>query len=152
MALPNVFSREVADKLIHRINTLSPATQPQWGKMSAPQVLAHCNVTYEMIYEDKHPKPNFLLRLIFKLFVKKIVVGEKPYPKSSQTAPAFIITTHKDFEIEKNRLIDFINKTQSLGEDNFDNKMSHSFGVLNKTEWNNMLYKHLEHHLTQFGV
>jgi hypothetical protein len=27
-----------------------------------------------------------------------------------------------------------------------------SFGALTKTEWSNMLYKHLDHHLTQFGA
>ena len=58
----------------------------------------------------------------------------------------------KNFEVEKQRLINHINKTQQLGENYFDNKESHSFGKLNKTEWNNMLYKHLQHHLSQFAV
>jgi hypothetical protein len=49
-------------------------------------------------------------------------------------------------------LTDFITKTQQLGENHFDGKNSHSFGVMNKTEWNNMFYKHLNHHLNQFGV
>ena len=56
------------------------------------------------------------------------------------------------FETEKARLIDYIEKTQQLGEAHFDNKESHSFGVLTKTEWNNMFYKHLNHHLNQFKV
>ena len=43
-------------------------------------------------------------------------------------------------------------KTQELGEAHFEGKESHSFGPLNKTEWNNMFYKHADHHLTQFGV
>ncbi|MCJ8164098.1 hypothetical protein MKJ04_04535 [Pontibacter sp. E15-1] len=29
---------------------------------------------------------------------------------------------------------------------------SHSFGRLSSQEWNNMFYKHLDHHLSQFGV
>ena len=58
----------------------------------------------------------------------------------------------KDFEYEKNRLINYISQTQQLGEGYFDQKESHSFGKLNKTEWNNMFYKHLDHHLKQFGV
>ena len=63
MALPNIFEKSVADEVIARINNLTPATQPGWGKMNVAQMLAHCNVTYEMIYTDKHPKPNFLLDL-----------------------------------------------------------------------------------------
>jgi hypothetical protein len=43
-------------------------------------------------------------------------------------------------------------KTQGLGEAHFDGKDSHSFGNLSKSQWNTMFYKHLDHHLTQFGV
>lgn len=152
MALPNVFTREVSDRLIERINLLTPDTRPLWGKMDVAQMLAHCNVTYELVYEDKHPKPNFFIGIILKLFVKKKVVDETPYKHSSPTAPAFIIKGNKDFEAEKSRLANYIKKTQQLGEAHFDNKKSNSFGELNKDEWNNMFYKHLDHHLSQFGV
>ncbi|MBI0398392.1 DUF1569 domain-containing protein [Cyclobacterium marinum] len=152
MALPNIFNKNVTDQLITRIDKLKADSQPGWGKMTAPQMLAHCNVTYEMVYTDKHPKPNFLMKFILKLFVKNIVVGEKPYKRNSQTAPAFLITDTRDFEKERKRLIDYLNQTQALGEKNFDNKESNSFGKLSIKEWNNMFYKHLDHHLTQFGV
>ena len=46
MALPNIFEKSVADEVIARINNLTPATQPGWGKMNVAQMLAHCNVTY----------------------------------------------------------------------------------------------------------
>lgn len=152
MALPNIFSKEVSDNIIQRINNLTPATQPKWGKMSVAQMLAHCNVTYEMIYDNIHPKPGGFMKFILKTLVKNKVVSEVPYKQSSRTAPQFIISEAKDFDAEKQRLISYIIKTQQLGENNFDNKESHSFGRINKTEWNNMLYKHLNHHLTQFGA
>ncbi len=152
MSLPNIFSKEVSDNIIRRINNLTPASQPKWGKMSVAQMLAHCNVTYEMIYENIHPKPNGFMKFILKMLVKNKVVSETPYKHNNRTAPQFIIKETKDFEVEKQRLINYITKTQQSGENNFDNKESHSFGKLSKTEWNNMLYKHLNHHLTQFGV
>jgi Protein of unknown function (DUF1569) len=120
--------------------------------MNVAQMLAHCNVTYEMAYENKHPKPNFFMGFVLKTFVKKIVTSETPYKHDSQTAPAFLIKDIRNFDIEKTRLINFIAKTEQLGEESFDNKTSLSFGKLSKNEWNNMLYKHLDHHLTQFGV
>lgn len=152
MALPNIFSQPVVDDTIQRINTLRSDTPAQWGKMNVSQMLAHCCVTYEMVYEDKHPKPGALMKLILKLLAKNKVVGEAPFKQGGPTAPAFIIKENKDFEVEKSRLIAFIQKTQQLGEAQFDGKESHSFGILNKTEWNNMFYKHLNHHLTQFGA
>jgi hypothetical protein len=152
MALPNIFTIEVAIKIINKINLLSPETQPKWGKMTVAQMRAHCNVSYKMVYEDIHPKPNVFIKFLLKNFVKKKVVGESPYGQNSKTAPQFIMKETKDFEKEKLRLIEYICKTQQLGESYFDGKESHSFGTLNKTEWNNMFYKHLQHHLTQFGV
>jgi hypothetical protein len=152
MALPNIFTAPVSLDIIHRINKLTSSTLAQWGKMNVSQMLAHCCVTYEMIFEDKHAKPNFLVRFMLKAFVKGKVVGEAPYTQGGPTAPQFVITDERDFEKEKARLINYINRAQQMGEAAFEGKESHSFGVLNKTEWNNMMYKHLNHHLNQFGV
>lgn len=148
----NIFDKNVTDEVIARINNLKKDTAPQWGKMDVAKMLAHCCVTYEMIYENKHPKPNFFVSLMLKLFVKNMVVSDKPYQKNGQTAPAFIIKSDKDFETEKKRLTDYILKTQELGGSYFEGKESNSFGKLTAKEWSNLFYKHLDHHLTQFGV
>ncbi len=150
--MKNVFEQAEAEALISRINALTPESQAIWGKMSVAQMLAHCNVTYEMVYENIHPKPSAVLGFILKMFVKKTVVSEKPYSRNSSTAPQFIIKGTKDFGLEKERLTNYITKTQQKGEAHFDGRESHSFGKLNKQEWNNMFYKHLDHHLSQFGV
>ena len=152
MALPSIFSAETTQEIIDRINQLQPNTQALWGKMTVDQMLAHCCVTYEMVYENKHPKPGMVGRFFLKLFVKPIVVNEKPYKKSGQTSPAFLVTNKRNFDEEKQRLIRFIQQTQTKGAAFFEGKESHSFGVLSSTEWNNMFYKHLNHHLSQFGV
>lgn len=152
MALPNVFNADIAQQLIERIHKLTPETQPQWGKMNASQVLAHCNVTYEYVFGERDDKPNFLVKWMLKKFVKDKVVGEEPYAHNIRTAPAFIIPDNKNFDKEKARLIAYIQKVQEKGEDYFKGKESSSFGVLTSVQWNNMMYKHLDHHLTQFGV
>ncbi|MBD2757828.1 DUF1569 domain-containing protein [Spirosoma validum] len=152
MTLPNIFTTDVSDNVIRRINQLKPTTAANWGKMDVAQMLAHCNVTYELIYEDKHPKPNFLMKLFLKAFVKKTVTNAVPYKRNTQTAPAFRVTNPRNFTLERNRLINHISKTQQLGENHFDGREAPAFGVLTKDEWNNMFYKHLDHHLTQFGV
>lgn len=150
--MKNIFDVKDTQDMINRINQLTSSTQPQWGKMSVDQMLAHLNVAYEMAYETKHAKPNFIAKFFLKLFVKSAVVSEKPYPKNGRTAPAFVITGDKDFEKEKHRLISYLEKTQKLGGAHFNNRESHSFGPLTTNEWNNLFSKHLDHHLTQFGV
>jgi Protein of unknown function (DUF1569) len=138
MSLPNIFTKEVSQEVINRINKLTPDSVRQWGKMDVAKMLAHCNVAYEMIYEPgKHPKPNFFMSIILKLFVKNIVVGEKPLKKNSPTAPAFIMKSDKDFNAEKSRLIAYIEQTQQLGKNHFDGKESNGFGILTGDEFNN---------------
>ncbi len=150
--MKSVFNLNDSKEIIERISQLTPDTKGLWGKMSVAQMLAHCNVTYEMAYENIHPAPNSFVKFMLKLFVKKSVVNETPYKKSIQTAPAFIIKENKDFYTEKERLINYIIKTQELGTNYFEGRESLSFGSLNSKEWNNMFYKHLDHHLQQFGV
>ncbi|MCF0048650.1 DUF1569 domain-containing protein [Dyadobacter sp. LJ53] len=148
----NIFEPAVAAKVIDRINNLTPETRPEWGKMDVSQMMAHCNVAYEMAFENKHPKPNALMRWFIQMMAKSTVCGDKPYKKNQQTAPAFLIKDKKDFETEKSRLIGYIRKSEQLGSGYFEGKESLSFGKLSSEEWNTMFYKHLNHHLTQFGV
>ncbi len=150
--MKNIFETSAIQEVIGRINQLTETSTPQWGKMNVGQMLAHCSVTYEMIYDKNHEPAKGVKKFMLKLFVKGTVVGDKPYKKNSPTASSFLVTTPKEFEVEKGRLIDFINKTQELGAAHFDGKESNSFGTLTSKEWNNMFYKHLDHHLNQFGV
>jgi Protein of unknown function (DUF1569) len=152
MALPNIFQENVVRDITNRIDKLSTATNPSWGKMNVAEMLAHCNVTYELALEDKHPKASGLQKFLMKLFVKKIVVSEKPYAKNSQTAPVFKVPKEQDFQLQKSRMISYLGNVAQLGPTHFEGKESHSFGKLSSQEWNNMFYKHLDHHLNQFGV
>jgi hypothetical protein len=150
--MKNVFTPETTEELVARINKLHSYSRPLWGKMNVAQMLAHCNVTYELVYESKHPRPNPVMKFLVKLLVKDFVVNEKPFKQNVHTAPHFKITSTKDFETEKARLKRYLQQTQQLGQAHFEGKESHSFGPLTSQQWNNMFYKHLNHHLSQFGV
>lgn len=149
----DLFSEKGLTESVTRIEKLTPDTKPQWGKMSVEEMLAHCNVAYEMAFgKGDYKKPGGFAKLMLKLFVKKAVVGTKPYPKNGRTSPDFIIKDERRFDVEKNRLISYMYKVNKLGTDHFNNKESHSFGKLSTDEWNNLFSKHLDHHLTQFNV
>jgi len=149
----NIFDANVVEAYLDRLQTLKPDTQPKWGKMNAPQVLAHLNVAYEMIFEpEKHPAPKGLRKLMLKWLVKSMVTSPKPYKEGMPTAPSFIITDSRDFEREKNRLTGFMHQVQQLGAAHFEGKESHSFGKMSSGQWNTMLAKHLDHHFNQFGI
>ncbi|WP_276167593.1 DUF1569 domain-containing protein [Zobellia alginiliquefaciens] len=150
--MKNVFDQNDVSELISRINKLNPDSNNLWGKMNVGQMVAHCNVPYDMTYTDKYPKPTGFKKFMIKLLAKNAVVGPKPYKKNSRTAPEFLITDERDFESEKQKLIGHLEKTQQLGSAHFQNKESHAFGPLTAQEWNVLFYKHLDHHLRQFNV
>lgn len=150
--MKNIFDPDVTREVIGRIEALSPDTRPLWGKMTPAQMLAHLCVSYEFVYETKHRRPGPVVRWLLRRLVKPGVVGEKPYPRNAPTAPAFRITESRDFHREKERLIGYLRRTQELGPEYFDGRDYPSFGPLTLQEWSNLFYKHLDHHLSQFGV
>jgi hypothetical protein len=150
--MENIFDIEITQALINRIEILSPTSKSIWGKMDVAQMLAHCNVAYQLEFENNVPKPKRLTKLILKLFVKNMVVNDQPYKKNNPTDPNFRIDGERDFGVEKLKLVAYLKKTQQLGEAHYNDKESHSFGRLTNTQWSNMFFKHIDHHLKQFGA
>jgi hypothetical protein len=64
----------------------------------------------------------------------------------------FVKTDKYDLITEKKRLIDYINRVFEWGPSHFEGKKQISLGKLTAEEWNGLLFKHLDHHLRQFGV
>lgn len=153
MTYPSAFNIESAENYITRIERLKPTTQPGWGIMNVAQMLAHCSVPYDMVYGvTKVDKAGWLKRTMLKLFVKRFVVGPKPYAKNTRTPENFLIADERNFEKERDYLIENIKKTQEKGEAFFKGRESPTLGLLTTEEWSVMFSKHLEHHLEQFGV
>lgn len=150
--IKNIYEKQVVEEILARLEKLTPSTSQLWGKMNSSQMLAHLNVAYEMVYESNHKKPNFLLRFVLINFVKKKIIDDSVYSKNGPTSPAFIINSEKNFDVEKARLIAYLNKTQELGSTFFENKENLNFGVLTSEGWNNMFYKHIDHHFSQFDI
>jgi hypothetical protein len=132
--MKNIFEAEISNEVIERINKLNDSSTPLWGKMNVSQMLAHCCVPYEMVYDNTHIEAGTFKTFILKLFVKNVVVGPKPYKRNSPTPSAFVIKNERDFETEKNRLVTYIDKTQKLGGSYFDGKKSNSLGNLSESE------------------
>lgn len=151
-ALPNYFDVNVQNELISRINQITIDSKPLWGKMSAAQMLAHLNVMFELGLEQKHKRPNAMIRFMLQKFVKESIINEVPYKKNSRTAPEMIIKTHPELNLQKNEVLNYIKKTGKLGSHYFEQRQHPSFGNLSSKHWSNLFYKHIDHHLRQFGV
>ena len=148
MEVKNLFDTAVKQELIDRINTLAPESKAIWGKMNVAQMLAHCQMPLGVATGKHILKRNFLFSLIGPLF-KKQLFNDKPFKRNLPTDKTFIIANPQDFAKEKQSLIDMIN---SFSEASMSGKPHPFFGDLSNEEWSRGTWKHLDHHLQQFGV
>tara|TARA_B110000971_G_scaffold35745_2_gene33909 strand:+ start:1961 stop:2194 length:234 start_codon:yes stop_codon:yes gene_type:complete len=73
--------KKSSEEIIQRISLLNTDSKKVWGKMSVAQMLAHCNVTYQLVYENKKEQPKGLKKWMLQTFVKNTDVSQKPYKK-----------------------------------------------------------------------
>ena len=149
--MPNLFDTAAKKSIQDRLAALTPAAMRQWGKMDAAQMLAHCSIAMEGATGDK-PRAHSLIGKVFGPFVKKRFLGEKPFGKNSPTDPTFIVADARDFAKEKDHLTRLIGRFCEKGPSEAG-KYTHSFlGKITGDDWGIVMYKHLDHHLRQFGA
>ena len=149
MEVKNLFDPTVKIEIIDRINKLTSQSERLWGKMDAAQMLAHVQVPIGVAFGTTTVKGNWLMKLILPLF-KKNLYDEKPWKQGLSTDKTFIMTGQsKDFEKEKTALLDMVSR---FSEPTMINEKHPVFGKLTKEQWSKATWKHLDHHLKQFGV
>lgn len=149
--MKNITHKEVLNEVLTRIEKLTPNTKAQWGKMTVSQMLAHCTTGFEVTLGSKIVKHSFLGKIFGKI-AKKQAFSDKPFGKSLPTDPNYLVKDDKDFNEEKKKLIAVINRYVTAGEHEFTKGPHPFFGKLTIDEWNELNYKHIDHHLMQFGV
>jgi len=149
--MPSIFNTSDNQDLISRIDKLAPNTAATWGKMNAAQMLSHCQAPMDVAFGDLKLKSNFLLLLVGRIYKKKILAAPG-FKKNSPTAPDFLRNGECDFEKSKSELIQKINRFSEQGEKVIKMHKHPFFGNMTSEEWDILQWKHLDHHLKQFGV
>ena len=150
--MKNLFEAGVADELQVRISLLQSDSQRLWGKMSVAQMLEHCSRGVELALGDFKP-PRMLIGRILGSFIKSKALGnEEPLRRNSPTLPALIVLDERDLSRERDRLCGLIDRFVAEGRAGCTTHPHAFFGKLTPDEWAELMYKHLDHHLTQFGA
>lgn len=149
--MASIFDKNDNTAIISRINTLTPETQPLWGKMNVGQMLSHCQAPIDVAFGDTQLKSNIVFLLLGRIFKKKILAAPM-FKKNSMTEPSFIRTGAYDFEKTKNELIGKVQRFTDEGTACIKIEKHPFFGKMTFEEWDNLQWKHLNHHLKQFGV
>jgi hypothetical protein len=147
--MPSIFNPSDNQDLINRIEKLTPTSERQWGKMTVDQMLKHSIAPIDVVFGDLTIKMPFYLSWLGRLFKKSVLNNE--FKKGSPTAKEFIFTGSYDFEKSKQELIE---KTKKFQDGTKVIKLEkHPFwGKMTPQEWDTLMWKHLDHHLKQFGV
>ena len=149
--MKTIFDGVTHEELIERLGKLTPETERQWGKMSPAQMMEHTARALEMATGRKPMQQAFLGKVIGWIFKNKFL-GEEPFPKNSPTGPTLIIKDDPNFEPTRERLRALISDFHGLGIGGTDGNIHGFFGPLTGKQWGETQYKHVDHHLRQFGV
>lgn len=147
----NIFNQSDYQGVLKRINALDKQNQRKWGKMNLNQMLEHCSLQLKLglgIIEQVDYEGNFIMRTWFGRWSFFYVM---PWTKGLPTPSRMDIIKSEisslEFEAGKNELLGLLEKVQN----NPNLKPHPFFGPLNQKDWGRLIWKHLDHHLKQFG-
>src|ERR1700741_4342383 len=132
--MKNLFEKDSYAEVIIRLDSLTPGSQRQWGKMNVAQMLTHCSIVLEGATGKRFPKRLFIGR-IFGRLAKSQFSGPRPFAQSTPTDPGYVVTNEHDFFTEKERLRKLIIEFHEGGETKCTTHPHSFFGPLSTAEW-----------------
>ena len=151
--MKNLFNATVKNEVKTRLGKLGPQSERQWGKMTPSQMMAHCSVSMQWAVGEVVPEKEALpMRLIGRLVKLRVFRNEDPLRKNSPTAKSLMVTDERDMGKERDRLSGLIDKFAAGGVAGCTKNPHSFFGKMTPEEWAILMYKHLDHHLRQFGA
>jgi Protein of unknown function (DUF1569) len=123
--------------------------------MTVAQTLAHCTSGVQMAMGVINPKRAPFPGNALGLLIKPLVFGDdKPMRRNSPSSPELFSAdpTLCDFERERTQLIATIDSFVTRGSACCSRHPHPFFGQLKPRQWAILMYKHVDHHLRQFGV
>jgi hypothetical protein len=150
--MKNLFEPARVEEVKGRVARLRPDSQRLWGKMNAAQTVAHCSASLEWAVGDRIPPRLFLGRIIGRI-IKPLALGnDQPFRRNSPTTKDLVVQDERDLGAERERLCALIDRFAAAGPKGCTKNPHSFFGRLTPEEWATLMYKHLDHHLRQFGV
>jgi len=148
--MKNILNQPDRARVIERLNQLTPTSQRQWGKMSAEEMLWHCRAQIELALNERTTAKKGEGMLAFPP-VRWLALYGPPWPKGAMTAPEMNVENVQPdleaFEQERRLLFEKIEAFLQTT----DHSPHPLFGKMSQRDWGRVVWKHLDHHLRQFG-
>jgi len=150
--MKNIYDPAMMLEVKERLARLTPESPRQWGKMDAAQAVAHCATSMEWAVGDKKPPRMFVGRVLGVIVKPLALKDDAPMRRNSPTSPDLVIADARDLARERERLCGLIDRFAAAGPAGRTRHPHSFFGRMKPEEWAVLMYKHLDHHLRQFGV
>jgi hypothetical protein len=146
-----ILSSQAVNELLVRTEKLYPDIKAKWGTMTVTEMLVHCNMAHQGILKaPKSDKVATLKQLISRFIFFKI---KSEFPKLAKGPKRFQTAGNApgaSFEEEKSKFVHILNKYPKI---DYKLEASHPvFGPLTHHQWGIFVWRHVDHHLRQFGV
>ncbi len=145
--MPSFFDQSDRHSLLARIDQLRPDAPARFGKFNAPRMVCHLIESMRMASGDLVPRPK---RRTFPRVVSKFIIHYLPWPKGAPTAPELLAHPPASWDSDLAMLRGLVERHPYPPADAA--LPSHpAFGPLDRRDWGVLMYRHLDHHLSQFG-
>ena len=151
--LANWFDARDSADLLRRLDGLTLSARPRWGSFSPADVVCHLTDPVRVALGEKQAK-----RLAGPLSmpgIAHVVVWLMPWPKGAPTAPEFLpdggMTKSTEFQQDKQTLVDALRRLSDVSPQGVL-APSPVFGQLSRRAWGRLMWRHVDHHLRQFGL
>lgn len=132
-----------------RLERLTSDTRASWGRMTAPQMVAHLSNALRMASGEIKPA---LRKLPLRYpGIKHLIIYVFPFPKNVATATELIDRVPGPWDRETK---DLLREVQNFGKPHGRGEwpVHPAFGKLSPNAWGVLAYRHIDHHFKQFGI
>ncbi|MBS1636149.1 MAG: DUF1569 domain-containing protein [Bacteroidetes bacterium] len=148
----NVLDAETSHQLAQRASKLTADHRALWGKMTVTEMLLHCNLcNTQILTEGRKPGDRTTVKQFALRIVALYVAGK--FTKNRPTDHRHNAQGHapqSQFQVQQAA---FINLVGEFPKQTAALTLTHpAFGNISTREWGIAAYKHMDHHLRQFGV
>ena len=150
--MKNLFEPATVEEVKKRMAQLRADSERQWGKMNVAQMVAHCSGGMEWAVGDKRPPRMFVGRILGVIVKPMALKDDEPMRRNSPTSKDLVVDDDRNLEMEQVRLRGLVERFALAGPKGCTTHPHSFFGRLTPEEWAVLMYKHLDHHLRQFGV
>lgn len=133
-----------------RVGSLSASSTARWGQMSVTGMLEHLQLSARMAVGELTVAS--VNKRAFQVFpLKQLILYVLPFPKGAPTAPELLPEAAASFEEERAALLAALDQI-GAGPRDGTGPAHPLFGPMSWREWGAVTYKHVDHHLKQFGA